>query len=74
MTNSAFHKVYYKFTFTIKVIDDAVSSFRVIACKLLKCRTCLQHTFPDFKKHLVAKPILFFEFFCTLLFFSFFTP
>ena len=55
MTNSAFHKVYYKFTFTIKVIEDAVSSFRVIACKLLKCRTCLQTHFSRFQKTLGSK-------------------
>ena len=30
MTKSAFHKVYYKITFTIK---DAVSSFGDITCK-----------------------------------------
>ena len=33
MTKSAFQKVYYKFTFTIGVIEDAVSSFSDIACK-----------------------------------------
>ena len=33
MTNSAFHKVYYKFTSTIKVVKDVVSFFSNIACK-----------------------------------------
>ena len=46
MTKSAFQKVYYKFTFTIRVIEDAVSSFSDIALKLLECTTCLQHRFP----------------------------
>ena len=33
MTKCAFHKAYYTFTFTIKVIEDAVSSSSDIACK-----------------------------------------
>ena len=33
MTESAFDKVYHKFTFTIKVIEDAVTFFSDIACK-----------------------------------------
>ena len=33
MTKSAFYKVYYKFAFTIKVIEDVVSFFSDIACK-----------------------------------------
>ena len=33
MKKSTLHKVYYKFTFTIKVIQDAVSSFSYIAGK-----------------------------------------
>ena len=33
MTENAFHKVYYQFTVTIKVVEDAVSFFSDIACK-----------------------------------------
>ena len=34
MAKSAFRKVYYQLTYTIKVIEDAVSFFSVIACKI----------------------------------------
>ena len=34
MGKSAFHKVDYQLTYTIKVIEDAVSFFSVIACKI----------------------------------------
>ena len=33
MTKSAFCKVYYKFTFKTKVIEDAVSSFSDAVCR-----------------------------------------
>ena len=33
MTESAFRKVYYKFTFTIKVIEDVASCISNIASK-----------------------------------------
>ena len=33
MKESAFHKVYYKFTFAIKVTEDTVSLFSDVACK-----------------------------------------
>ena len=32
-TKGAFHKAYYKFAFTVKVTEDAVSSFGDIVCK-----------------------------------------
>ena len=74
MTENAFHKVYYQFTVTIKVVEDAVSFLVILLVKLLECTTCLQHRLPDFEKHLVDKPILLFEFFCTLLFTIFLHP
>ena len=49
--------------------EDVVSSFSDIAYK-----TCLQHRFSDFQKHMVEKPILLFEFCCTLLFNIFLHP
>ena len=67
MAKIAFHKVYYKFTFTIKVIV-------IMLVKLLECTTFLQHRFHNFEKHLVEKPILFFAFFYTLLFTIFLHP
>ena len=33
MTKSAVHKVYYQFTFTVKVVEDAVSFFSDITRK-----------------------------------------
>ena len=34
MGKSAFHKADYQLTYTIKVIEDAVSFFSAIACKI----------------------------------------
>ena len=50
--------------------EHVVSSFSDIAYKT----ACLQHRFSNFKKHIVGKPILFFEFFCTLSFNIFLHP
>lgn len=68
MTKSAFCKVYYKFTFKTKVIEDAVSSFSDAVCRTVWMYNLLATHISEFRKTIGWEAGFFFGF-CYLHYF-----